>query len=197
MDKYGFVYIWYDRKHKRFYIGCHWGIENDDYVCSSAWMMQAYKKRPQDFKRRILSTGISCRKDLLEEEYRWLSMIKSEELKVRYYNLRVHRYGHYSTDTTKATSVNKKISETLKKVNAGKMPSEATRIGASKFSSRPKSEETKERLRKANLGKKRSKESSLKKSEAMKERWTYGSHLSEDGRQRFIIKNKKPKVGAE
>jgi hypothetical protein len=56
MEKYGFVYIWFDRKHKRFYIGCHWGKENDGYVCSSPWMKQAYKHRPQDFKRKILKT---------------------------------------------------------------------------------------------------------------------------------------------
>ena len=23
-EKYGFVYIWHDRKHKRYYIGSHW-----------------------------------------------------------------------------------------------------------------------------------------------------------------------------
>lgn len=28
-EKYGFVYIWFDKKHKRFYIGCRWGTEND------------------------------------------------------------------------------------------------------------------------------------------------------------------------
>ena len=38
MEKYGFVYIWYDRKHKRYYIGCRWGTENDGYICSSSWM---------------------------------------------------------------------------------------------------------------------------------------------------------------
>lgn len=28
-EKYGFVYIWRDRKYNRYYIGCHWGREDD------------------------------------------------------------------------------------------------------------------------------------------------------------------------
>ena len=54
MNKYGFVYIWRDRKHARYYIGSHWGTEDDGYVCSSFWMKQAYKLRSEDFRRRIL-----------------------------------------------------------------------------------------------------------------------------------------------
>jgi hypothetical protein len=79
MEKYGFVYIWYDRKHKRYYIGCRWGNETDGYVCSSSWMKRAYKTRPEDFKRRILSRVYTNKKDLLEEEYKWLKQIKKEE----------------------------------------------------------------------------------------------------------------------
>lgn len=87
MEKYGFVYIWFDRKHKRYYIGMHWGSENDGYVCSSNWMRDAYKRRPEDFKRRILSRVYTNRKDLYESEKYWLSQIKDCELKIRYYNL--------------------------------------------------------------------------------------------------------------
>jgi hypothetical protein len=68
MEKYGFVYIWYDHKNIRFYIGSHWGHENDGYICSSRWMRNAYKRRPNDFKRRIISLIYSNRKDLLLEE---------------------------------------------------------------------------------------------------------------------------------
>lgn len=35
-NKYGFVYLWFDRKHKRYYVGCHWGTTEDGYVCSSS-----------------------------------------------------------------------------------------------------------------------------------------------------------------
>jgi NUMOD3 motif-containing protein len=86
-EKYGFVYIWYDRKHRRYYVGCHWGREDDGYICSSPWMQKAYRRRSGDFKRRILIRGIASRKELYVEEQRWLNMIKPQEIKVRYYNL--------------------------------------------------------------------------------------------------------------
>lgn len=87
MEKYGFVYIWYDRKHKRYYIGMHWGTENDGYVCSSNWMRDSFKRRPEDFKRKIIEKIDSNRKDLYEREKYWLSFIKEEELGKKYYNL--------------------------------------------------------------------------------------------------------------
>lgn len=83
----GFVYVWFDRKHKRYYVGCHWGPEDDGYICSSTWMRNSYRNRPQDFKRRVVSRVFTDRVDLLKEEQRWLDMIKPEEIKVRYYNV--------------------------------------------------------------------------------------------------------------
>ena len=78
--EYGIVYLWYDRKHKRYYVGSHWGTENDGYVCSSTWMKKAYKRRPEDFKKKIIKRVYTTRKELLDEEYKWLSLIKEEEL---------------------------------------------------------------------------------------------------------------------
>jgi hypothetical protein len=103
MEKYGFVYIWLDRKHKRYYIGCHWGNEKDRYICSSPWMKQAYKLRPNDFKRRILKTNIFSKDEMYIEELKWLNLIKESEISPnasspRYYNLNIknnnswHRY---------------------------------------------------------------------------------------------------------
>jgi hypothetical protein len=51
------------------------------------WMRRSFKRRKTDFKRRILARVFTNRTDLLVEEQRWLSMIKDEELKVRYYNV--------------------------------------------------------------------------------------------------------------
>lgn len=110
MEKYGFVYIWYDRKHKRYYVGSHWGQENDGYVCSSTWMMKAYKIRPDDFKRRIIKKVRTNRKELLEEEFRYLSMIKNDEIKVRYYNLNIKSTGHWSSYPDNVKSIREKIS---------------------------------------------------------------------------------------
>jgi len=82
-----FVYIWYDRKYKRYYLGSHVGSEDDGYISSSKWMKNAYKKRPMDFKRRIIERTSS--KNILHFEQRWLDMINETELGTRYYNLKL------------------------------------------------------------------------------------------------------------
>lgn len=104
----GFVYVWFDRKHKRYYVGSHWGTPDDGYVCSSSWMKRAYKRRPEDFRRRIIAWSDN-RRNLLIEEYRWLSMIKQEELRNRYYNMKIGS-GHWHADEEKRLTVNEKIS---------------------------------------------------------------------------------------
>jgi len=111
--KNGFVYIWYDRKHKRYYIGSHWGKEDDGYICSSRWMRNAYSRRPNDFKRKVLSRIDSQRGDLLAEEYRWLQMIDPDELGKKYYNLTKHQNGHWTTDHHKATTLSNKLSKIM------------------------------------------------------------------------------------
>ncbi len=113
--KYGFVYIWYDKKHKRYYVGCRWGKEDDVYICSSSWMKASFKKRPDDFKRRILSRIYTNRNDLLAEEYRWLSMMKQEELHgPRYYNIRNHHFSHWALNEERRLSIGEKISKANK-----------------------------------------------------------------------------------
>ncbi len=113
-EKYGFVYLWRDRKHKRYYLGCRWGTTEDGYICSSTWMKQAYKHRPQDFKRKILSYVYTNRTDLLEQEYKWLSLIKSEELGKKYYNKHNYHYGHWTSNSEKAISTLEKMSNAAK-----------------------------------------------------------------------------------
>jgi hypothetical protein len=115
MEKYGFVYLWFDRKHKRYYVGCHWGAVGDGYVCSSPWMRQAYKHRPTDFKRKILKTNIDNRVDMFLEEQRFFDMIKPEEIKIRYYNLNIKNNKHWSTDEEKTKSLREKLSDTAKR----------------------------------------------------------------------------------
>ena len=87
----GFIYIWYDRKRNMYYIGCHWGTEDDGYICSNNRMRDAYRRRPNDFKRRIIQNGIT-RENLLEEEYKWLQLIPDNQLGKKYYNLRKHKW---------------------------------------------------------------------------------------------------------
>ena len=153
MKKYGFVYIWFDRKHKRYYIGCHWGSQLDSYICSSSNMKSAYIRRPDDFKRKILKTNIDCKNKLLEEEYKWLTMIKKEELGKRYYNLHNHHFSHWSTNEITKRSVGEKISAS---------PNRSANISKA-LTGKTLSEETKEKIRQANLGKTYSKEVNMKK----------------------------------
>lgn len=128
MSKYGFVYIWRDRKHNRYYIGSHWGDIADGYVCSSTWMRNAFKRRPRDFKRRIIKTGID-RRDLITEEQQWLDMIKDHEVGSRYYNLNKNAIKHWHVDPSSRKTVGQKISaaphrrENISKAMKGKKPS--------------------------------------------------------------------------
>ena len=86
MEKFGFVYIWYDRKHKRYYVGSHWGTEDDGYICSQDNMRNNYNNRIEDFRRRIIKRVFTNSKDLRDEEQRYLNMINPGERGGRYYN---------------------------------------------------------------------------------------------------------------
>lgn len=150
-DKYGFVYLWYDRKHKKFYVGSHWGKEDDGYVCSSKWMRDAYRYRPQDFKRRILSK-INDRSTILIEEQKWLDQIKPHEVGKKYYNLRVDVLNPWWKEEDTRKSVGEKISaKNRSNPNFGKWNEGIVR-----------SEETREKLRQANLGNTHSEETKAK-----------------------------------
>ena len=120
-EKYGFVYIWYDRKHQRYYLGCHWGHIDDGYICSSTWMNQAYNHRPQDFKRKILNTNISSKAEMYLIEKYWLSLIKPEEIspntkQPRYYNLNISGFIPWHASEENIKTVGQKISS----ANTGK-----------------------------------------------------------------------------
>lgn len=208
MRKYGFVYLWYDKKHKRYYIGCRWGTENDGYICSSPWMKKGYKRRPRDFKRRILGRIYTNRKDLLEEEYRWLSKIKEEKLGKRYYNLHNHHFGHWTTDTNKNLSVREKIKQTLSDpevrekigaANRGRVKSEEEILKIKKARTKQVyTEETKKKMSASQsgmnnsfYGKTHSLETRQKMSESAKKRTSNRKH-SEETKQRMseIAKNR-------
>lgn len=49
-------------------------------------MYNSWKRRSQDFKRRILSRIYTSRKETFIKEFEWLRLIKGEELGRRYYN---------------------------------------------------------------------------------------------------------------
>jgi hypothetical protein len=126
--KYGFVYIWRDRKHNRYYVGSHWGTEDDGYICSSNRMRKAYRRRQDDFRRRILKRIYTSREDTFTEEQRYLDIMKIRiklgvSLKAsprwvenRYYNLHFNTKHHWSTEENRRT-VNEKISISVKSLH--------------------------------------------------------------------------------
>ncbi len=94
MKIFGFVYIWRDRYRKKFCVGSHYGQLDDGYITSTGYMIRAYNKRPQDFRRRILFLLTEDNKKLLlEKEQYFLNFIRSEELGKKYYNLKKHASG--------------------------------------------------------------------------------------------------------
>lgn len=150
-EKYGFVYLWYDKKHKRYYVGCHWGFENDNYICSSTWMRNSYKRRPEDFKRRIIKRIYTSRKDLFDEEQKYLNYIKPNEVKKRYYNLKLSN-GHWSIEENSLT-----VAEKISKSKTGIKRSEETKKkiseGKTGVKRKPFSEEHRRNLSKSTKGK--------------------------------------------
>lgn len=156
----GFIYIWYDRKHKRYYVGSHWGSEDDGYICSSTWMRNAYRQRPHDFSRRIIERIHTNKNDLHEAEHRWLQMMKTEELKgKRYYNQCNTVKNHWVRSPERVKTVGEKIHtpEWSAKVSAamkGRKLSEEHKKKLSIAIKATMTEERRQRLRDLQTGKK-------------------------------------------
>jgi hypothetical protein len=185
VEKYGFVYIWFDRKHKRYYIGSHWGTEDDGYVCSSSWMKKAYKNRSEDFKRRVICRFYTNRKDMYIEENRYLSMIKEEEIKIRYYNLRIHEFNHWSADKNLTAKVSERISQKTKEAMQRPDVREKYLEGLKTRDCRSSDLEVREKRRQSMMGKNVGKDNSKAvKAAAEKKR---GTNISEEHKNK--IKN--------
>lgn len=191
-EKYGFVYIWYDRKHKRYYIGCHWGSEDDGYICSSSWMMQAYPKRKEDFKRRILKANLT-REQMYIEEQHYLNMIKPEEIKIRYYNLNLKNFKPWHMYPESVKTIGEKISYSKKgKPIKFKDPSERGRkiSEGKKASFLKRLEETGQKMlighKCGKASKPHTEEWKIQNSKRMKEQWNSGIRSKELLSKRMI-----------
>lgn len=89
MQYFGFIYIWFDTIKRKFCVGSHYGKIDDGYVTSTGYMMRAYKKRPETFKRKILEYVLTDDKvEIFKQEQKWLDKIKDEELTTKYYNFK-------------------------------------------------------------------------------------------------------------
>lgn len=181
-EKFGFVYLWFDRKHKRYYVGCHWGTLDDGYVCSSRWMKKSYKRRPKDFKRKILKTNLE-RTQMYVEEQRYLNMIKPEEIKIRYYNISLFSKKPWHQYPESVKTIGQKISHSKKGKSVGPCAPETAAKISSANKGRVFTEEHKEKLRQAKLGKKHTEEWKQQNSERMKAQWSDGTRKRAEPKQ--------------
>jgi len=182
MEKYGFVYIWRDKKYNRYYIGAHWGNEHDKYICSSTWMRNSYKRRPQDFKRKILETNISNKIDLFDKEYKWLCFITPSELGKKYYNRAIFNFNSKGYKTFHSDESREK----LRQANLGRICSDEIKEKIRLANTgRKHTDEYKENIRKYRLGKKWSEETKQKMSIAKKGKKR--GPMSEETKQKLRI----------
>jgi len=172
MEKYGFVYIWFDRKHKRYYVGCHWGTVDDGYICSSRWMRNAYNRRKKDFKRRIIKINLG-REQMYVEEQRYLDMQKPEEKKIRYYNIQTKNGNLWHQYPESVKTIGQKISHSKTGKSVPAPPGRGAKISAAK-KGKALTEEHKAALRGIQKPAHTEKWKSAN-SERMKEQWSNGS----------------------
>jgi preprotein translocase subunit SecD len=197
-EKYGFIYIWRDKKHNRYYIGCHWGFENDGYVCSSTWMKKAWKIRPEDFRRKILKTNIKERPQMYIEEQRYFDMIKPHEIKTRYYNLNLKNNALWHAYDENVKTIGQKISAAKKGKSTGPCsPEKAKAISEAKLAKQRKmSDETKQKLSVTMSGRTHTEErkqeisSSLKSYYENTESKSLGRKLSQEHKEAISVKLK-------
>jgi hypothetical protein len=113
-----FLYIWYDKCRKMFYVGMHEGTITDGYVSSSRWFNGEQHYRPNDFRRKVIKT-FNDRKSARKEEARFLRMIKESEFGKKYYNLKNGR--PTGTDPWNKGKKNIYSQETLDKMSIAKI----------------------------------------------------------------------------
>jgi tRNA nucleotidyltransferase/poly(A) polymerase len=90
-----FIYIWYDLKENKKYIGSHIGNTNDGYKFSGILIKKEFISRPDDFVREILSYHlIKSQKEIrkIEEYYLKLNDVENND---NYYNQTNKAYGGY------------------------------------------------------------------------------------------------------
>ena len=103
--KESFVYLWYDKRDRRYYLGYH-GVSKKAYICSSEYMLKEYNERPDDFSRKILKYGTI--KEMVDLEIRLLKT-REHHFGKRYYNLHANWPNITQTEETKEKIRKKEI----------------------------------------------------------------------------------------
>jgi hypothetical protein len=197
--KYGFIYLWYDSLKRKFCLGSHYGSADDGYVTSTGYMIKAYKKRPKDFKRRILfkiTEDCPKHKKLYEKEQYFLNMIKDHELGKKYYNYKkIARGGNDNKGKALTDDHKAAIAASL---SGKKMPEETKNKISQKLKGKSRSKESIDKQRETSSKresgkwKKRTPEHSAKIIEGKRKNGTlYGHKKTEEEIARRIETGKK------
>jgi hypothetical protein len=97
MDCFGFVYLWFDTKHKKYIIGSHHGANTDSYTTSTGgkYVANIFKSRPGTLKRRILeyNTTVDDYRFTQQIEQKWLDLRPNIAENKRYYNKKQYATG--------------------------------------------------------------------------------------------------------
>lgn len=95
-DYYGFVYLWYDTKHKKFIIGSHHGSTEDGYITGTGGVhvQRIFSKRPETMKRKILAYNCDdCVKTTRQLEQYYLDLRPNIGSNPKYYNINNTAWG--------------------------------------------------------------------------------------------------------
>ena len=115
-----FVYMWFDKTRKMFYVGMHSGETDDLYTASSRWLSGEIRYRPQDFKRRIIKFHSSAT-EAKQHEGHLLSLIKENEFGTKYYNYKHGKpKGAPSWNSGKTNTYSKSTLEKMSKAKLDK-----------------------------------------------------------------------------
>jgi hypothetical protein len=144
-------------------------------------MRKAYRRRPEDFKRRVVARVTTDRSDLLTEEQRWLHMMREGELRVRYYNI-TRSVKNFKSWWVNEDGTYLSVIEKNRKSHTGKFHSEESkqRMRVAQSERKTISEEVRQRMRDSHLGKKQSKETVEKRVNAIK-----GRHHTQESIQKM------------
>lgn len=174
---YGFIYKTTNLISGKIYIGqrkYQHNCEDASYLGSGTKFLNALKKYGKEsFSREIIEETYS-REDAAEKEIKWIAYYNSTNIDIGY-NIELGGLG--TSEHLTPIEVREKISKTLKsKVDTPEFKFQLSKAVAGNISKRkgkpgkPLSEETKQKLREANLGKVTSEEVKKKISESLKGR---------------------------
>lgn len=116
IDYYGFVYLWFDTKHRKFIIGSHHGSVDDGYTTSSGGVhvKRIFSVRPQTMKRRIIqyNTESDDYKITQQLEQYWLDLRPNIIDNIKYYNCKNYVRGGFDKSVKRTKPLRWRVQHT-------------------------------------------------------------------------------------